>query len=240
MKDTLEKIFLLIAKIVGYFKYSSSPYLYPKKAYQRFCEDEMNDSYLHFKKYFYTSLIMNTKYIKTFTIKRALEKDNDDENFYLEFGVHKGISLNLFSKHLKDKKIYGFDGFVGLKEDWVGTSGGLHLDEKGKIPKLRKNAIPVKGWIQDTLEPFIDEKGVKKIIFANIDVDTYETTKFILQKIKPFLCNGSIIIFDEIYNFPAWKVGEYKALTEEFDESEYKFFAFAADGKQAVIEIIKS
>ena len=34
-----------------------------------------------------------------------------------------------------------------------------------------------------------------------MDVDTYETTKFILETIKPNLINGAIILFDELYNF---------------------------------------
>jgi hypothetical protein len=44
-------------------------------------------------------------------------------------------------------------------------------------------------------------------------------------------------LFDELYNFPGWDVGEYRALTEVFDESEYTFLAFRQDGTQAVIEI---
>ena len=47
-----------------------------------------------------------------------------------------------------------------------------------------------------------------------MDVDTYETTKFVLETIKPHLINGAIILFDELYNFEGWDVGEYKALTE--------------------------
>lgn len=70
-------------------------------------------------------------------------------------------------------------------------------------------------------------------------MDTYETTKFVLNKIKPYLIKNCIILFDELYNFPGWDVGEYKALTETFNESEYKFIAFSSDGLQAVIKIIK-
>jgi hypothetical protein len=33
-------------------------------------------------------------------------------------------------------------------------------------------------------------------------------------------------------------VGEYKALTEVFEQSEYKFEAFAHDGQQALIKIL--
>tara|TARA_B100000941_G_scaffold286898_1_gene261180 strand:- start:1161 stop:1916 length:756 start_codon:yes stop_codon:yes gene_type:complete len=242
--NMIERLALFILKIVKYYRYNTRVYSYPKKAYQRFCEDEMEDSYQNFKKYFYTSLIMKQKYLKPWVIKRSLENDQDPNNFYLEFGVHLGRSIKVFSEFLKNKNngkdrlIYGFDNFTGLKEDWHGTSGALHLDEKEKLPKVNRNVILIKGWIQDTLEKFLSENNVSRISFINIDVDTYETTKYILPLIKPYLFSGSIIIFDEIYNFPGWKVGEYKALIEEFKDEEYKFIAFSDDGKQAAIEII--
>ena len=77
-----------------------------------------------------------------------------------------------------------------------------------------------------------------KISFVNIDVDTYNTTRFILEKIKPYLLKNSIIIFDELYNYPGWSVGEYKALREIFNENDFKFLAFSIDGEQSVIQIL--
>ena len=71
-----------------------------------------------------------------------------------------------------------------------------------------------------------------------MDVDTYETTKFILESIKPNLIKGSIILFDELYNFEGWDVGEYKALREVFNDNEYKFLSFATDSAQVVIKIL--
>jgi hypothetical protein len=52
------------------------------------------------------------------------------------------------------------------------------------------------------------------------------------------LVKGALILFDELYNFEGWDVGEYKALAEVFKESEYKFEAFAHDGQQALIKIL--
>ena len=233
-------------KLIKYVKYKTMVYPYPKKNYQRFCDEEMESSYVNFKPYFYSSLIMKSKYLKPWALKTSLD-NNNSKGFFLEFGVYLGESINLFSKILEtykkakddeNKIIYGFDAFLGLKENWVGTSGALHLPLKSQAPKVNKNVILIKGWIQETLEPFLIKNNVKRIQFVNIDVDTYETTKFILQLIKPLLYSGSIIIFDELYNFPGWKVGEYKALKECFIDSEYKFICFAEDGKQAVIEIL--
>lgn len=52
------------------------------------------------------------------------------------------------------------------------------------------------------------------------------------------MVKGALILFDELYNFEGWDVGEYKALTEVFNESEYKFEAFAYNGQQALIKIL--
>ena len=69
---------------------------------------------------------------------------------------------------------------------------------------MNSNVKIIKEWIQETLTNFLKEKN-QKIAFAHIDVDTYETTKFILKNLKPYLKSGSIIIFDEMYNYPGWK-----------------------------------
>ena len=47
-----------------------------------------------------------------------------------------------------------------------------------------------------------------------MDLDTYESSKFVLEKIKPYLEKNCTLIFDELYNYPGWDVGEYKALKE--------------------------
>ena len=145
---------------------------------------------------------------------------------------------NFLSKFLQQNYIYGFDSFEGLREDMKGhhlTSGTFNLNKK--IPNLKKNIRPRVGWIQDTLPSFLLEKN-PKINFMHIDTDTYETAKFILQNTKKYLCKNSIIVFDELYNFPGWDVGEYKALTETFSANEYKFIGFAQKGEQSVIQII--
>ena len=47
---------------------------------------------------------------------------------------------------------------------------------------------------------FLKEKN-PKINFVHMDVDTYESSKFVLESIKPNLVKGSVILFDELYNF---------------------------------------
>ena len=59
---------------------------------------------------------MDEENIRKYAISEAVSNHNSNY-FYLEFGVHSGGSTKLFSKILKDIKIYGFDSFEGLRED---------------------------------------------------------------------------------------------------------------------------
>ena len=205
--------------------------------YDRYEREEFEKSYNHFKPYFKTSVFLEKHRIQEYAIKESIKNDKNLNFHYLEFGVYVGTSINFFSKYVK--KIYGFDSFEGLKEDWVGmvqTAGTFNLNKK--IPKLNKNVVPIVGWVQDTLDKFLETEN-PKINFIHLDMDTYETTKFVLEKIKPYLIKNSIIIFDELYNYSGWEVGEYKALKETFNEDEYKYLAFCKDREQVVIKIVK-
>ena len=49
---------------------------------------------------------------------------------------------------------------------------------------------------------------------------------------------NAIIHFDELYNYFGWENGEYKALSEVFDESEFEYIMFNIEGKQCAIRIL--
>jgi hypothetical protein len=218
-----------IRKVLNVLKKHMLPdiVLPPKRTYynafEMYLKEEEVKSYNYFKKFFKSSIFLNENDIKTYAIK---------------FGVFQGKSINFFSNILKEKKFYGFDSFEGLNEDWEGSEypkGYFNL--KGKLPKVNNNVELVKGKVQDTLKNFINTRN-PKISFVHIDLDTYESTKFVLSEIKKNLLQGSIILFDELYNFAGWDVGEYKALNEIFSEKEFKFLAFSKNGCQAVIQIL--
>jgi hypothetical protein len=200
-----------------------------------YVKEENKKCYENFKPYFKKSFFLNHKDYHKFIIGRAKENDEFNKKFYLEFGVWVGSTINFFSNYVNT--IYGFDSFEGLREDWVGSEspkGTFNLNRKP--PKLNKNVIPVVGWVQDTLVPFL-EKHKPEINFVHMDMDTYETTKFVLTKIKPYLVKNCIITFDELYNYPGWEVGEYKALKETFNDNEYRYVCFCLNSQQAAIQI---
>ena len=199
-------------------------------------ENTKKECYEHFKEIFKTTVLFKDVWeIRKYGIQNAISNDEQQEGFYLEFGVFKGGSTNFFSKYVK--KLYAFDSFEGLREDWEGSSqgkGAFNLNKK--IPKLNSNIEPIVGFVQDTLDDFL-KKHNPKINFVHLDMDTYPSTKYALERLKPFLNKDAIIIFDELYNYPGWKDGEYKALKEVFKDDEYIFKAFNLSGAQVVIQI---
>ena len=237
MKYT-KKIFYYISRIIYYitpreFKIRSRD-LDPMT---RYIDNEgAKSSFNYFKEIFKKSVLFTSVHeVREYAIKEACSVDKNHEFFYLEFGVFKGTSTNFFSKFVK--KLFAFDSFEGLREDWVGHNLAKgHFNLNKKIPKLNSNIEPVVGFVQDTLEDFL-AKHNPGINFVHFDLDTYNSTKFTLEKIKPYLRKNAIIIFDQIYNYYGWEQGEFKALNEVFNKDEYSYSAFNIRDKQAVIKI---
>lgn len=158
----------------------------------------------------------------------------------MEFGVFTENSINYISKFLdKDKIIYGFDSFIGLRENWYSSVGlkGISFNLNKKLPEVNSNCVLIDGWVQDTLSAFLIEKNVKKIGFVHMDLNTYKSSKYVLEKIKPYLSKNSVIIFDNLYNKIEWKIVEFKALNQVFKENEFKYEVFAYKNEQVLVRI---
>jgi hypothetical protein len=200
-------------------------------------EDNLvNETTIHFNKHFKKSLLFDDKWkIREHAIKTSLLNDKNKEYYYLEFGVFEGTTANYFSKLVK--KLYCFDSFEGLKEDWAGTSdpkSAFNLNKK--VPKLNSNVEPIVGWVEDTLEFFL-KKHNPKINFVHLDMDIYSATRFTLERLKPYLVKNAVILFDELYNYDGWESGEYKALKEIFNENEFEYKSFNLLGCQSMIKL---
>ena len=196
----------------------------------KFFENEMKSS----------SIFIKPKDIRRYAVSQGIKNLTNKEDLFLEFGVFRGESINLFANILKKNnlKIYGFDSFEGLEEDWnmneYNPIGTFSLNKKK--PKVLKNVTLTQGKVQETLDHFLQVKKGKKVIFAHLDMDTYIPTKFTLLKLKPLLVKGSIILFDQFHGYPNWQDHEYKAFKEVFKDEEYKFIAFCES--EVAIEIL--
>jgi hypothetical protein len=237
MKKIIKFILLKISRVIFWItpREFTPP---PKKSILQIKLDEnlYDETFNHFKEHIKQSILFDNNWkVREYAIKTSLLNDKNKEFYYLEFGTWRGRSANFFSKYVK--KLYVFDSFEGLKEDWVGTNkpkGYFNLNKK--IPTLNSNVEPNVGWVEDTLEDFL-KKHNPKINFVHLDMDNFSPTKFTLEKIKPYLVKDAIILFDELYNYLGWEEGEYKALNEVFSKDEYRFKSFNLKGVNSCIQI---
>ncbi|WP_147535410.1 class I SAM-dependent methyltransferase [Bacillus marasmi] len=142
------------------------------------------------------------------------------KGLFIEFGVYKGETINFISSKVEET-VYGFDSFEGLPEDWRdGFPKGVF--QLGTLPSVNYNVELINGWFEESLPKFT-ENHKNNCAFIHIDCDLYTSTKTIFKFLKGKIQSGTVIVFDEYFNYPNWKNGEYKAFEEFIAESKSKF-----------------
>ena len=166
---------------------------------------------------------------------------NLDDYLFLEFGVYKGSSIDIISNF---SKVYGFDSFYGLPEDW--KDGFLdHVkgtySTNGVFKTNNKKVVIIKGLVEDTLKKFL--KINKKIIFIHLDLDIYSSSKFVLSNLKKYINkDGLIIHLGQIYNYTGWQIGEFKAFKEEIIQDKnfkFTFLGFNKNHTSATVKVFR-
>ena len=158
----------------------------------------------------------------------------------LEFGVASGTTLEIIAEELASRKditiVAGFDVFSGLPETWrTGFPKGLF--EQDTIPEVPGAQI-VPGLFEDSLPGFL--KGHhEKLAFLHLDADLYSSTVTVLDLVADRLAVGTVIVFDEYFNFPGWRNHEYRAWTEFVARTgtEFDYLGYTADNEQVVVRI---
>jgi hypothetical protein len=131
-------------------------------------------------------------------------------------------------------RFIAFDSFQGLpkptgpdlsSKDFV--EGKFSNSEDNFMNYITATGVPkdrvtiVGGWFSETLNETTGKKhGIKHAAVVHIDSDLYESAKLVLNFIKPLLVEGTIIIFDDWYNFKGNpNLGEQRAFREWLDEN---------------------
>lgn len=183
---------------------------------------------------------------------------------WLEFGVYRGRSICQLANKTTNI-VYGFDSFEGLPEFWYGDNQKGSFDLRGIIPEgsidgencenpgmfdnspTRKikpwppNVKLIKGWFNDSLPPFLEEHK-DQCALIHIDSDLYSSAKTVLALLKDRISDGTIIMFDEINDYPDYKNHEIKAFAEFLIETglNYKPLIYQNLGcSQGCFKIIK-
>lgn len=126
-------------------------------------------------------------------------------------------------------RFFAFDSFEGLPENedpdiplhWTGDqpmSYPKYLFEKNlKKAKVDMNdVVMVEGFYDQTLTPQLyDEMQIKGASIIHIDCDLYESTKTVLDTIKPLIGDGTVIVFDDFFYY---RGSPYKGERGAFNE----------------------
>jgi predicted O-methyltransferase YrrM len=170
------------------------------------------------------------------------------DGLVLEFGVYTGTTIRFMAERLRGRRVYGFDSFEGLHEPWMHhREGAFKVD---RLPAVPENVTLVKGLFQDTSARFLAEHP-GDIAFLHIDSDLYSSCKYIFDTYGHRIVAGTVVLFDEFFNYPCWTGGEAKAFDEwrEAAGVDYEFVGFTArrgpagptdvaSGQQAAVRIL--
>ncbi|CAF1179182.1 unnamed protein product [Adineta steineri] len=165
------------------------------------------------------------------------------DGLWMEFGVFQGATLSQIAKWKStycsniSQLVYGFDTFTGLPTGWRPgyPPGSLSIPNGTKI-SVPLNAVLVKGLFIDTLPTQLrlldlEYRCTTPVSFVHIDSDTYSSARDVLFLLGTRFVPGTIIIFDELFNYPSYEKHEIKALFEFLSSSNLRFIPLGATDK---------
>lgn len=152
-----------------------------------------------------------------YPLSRVLElPDLDHAGLWLEFGVYEGRSLRMLAANRRAAKVFGFDSFKGLPEDWkAGVPKGSFAVN---TPPVVDGAELVVGMFEDTLPTFNFSELVSLV---HVDCDIGSAAQTALRAVEPNLADVSYVVFDELWNYDGFEKHEMRALYDQLVTAGY-------------------
>jgi hypothetical protein len=160
------------------------------------------------------------------------------DGLYVEFGVFTGGTIRFIARRIGQRIIHGFDSFKGLPEAWSGWNlGSGAFDLKGRLPRVPKNVRLHRGYFEESLPMWLrDNPG--QVAFIHLDCDLYNSTKTVLSLIAPRVSSGTVVLFDEYFNYPNWEQHQFKAFQEFVQEHDVKYIYLGFARQQVAVRIV--
>lgn len=171
------------------------------------------------------------------TLEHALSQVAVD-GLTLEFGVAGGHTLGLIAI-ARPAPVYGFDSFLGLPDNWrTGFSVGAFAE--AAAPRV-SGAELVVGMFADTLPEFLS-RHPGPVAFLHLDADLYSSTSDVLRALEGRLVPGTVVVFDEYFNYPTWEQHEHRAWLESVQRTglPFEYLAYTFDNEQVVVRVLGS
>jgi hypothetical protein len=157
---------------------------------------------------------------KSQILQHALQQVQNDRLF-LEFGVQSGTTINFIAERHRGL-VHGFDSFEGLPEDWIAHRRKGAYTTHGRIPEVRSNVRLHVGLFEQTLPDFAREHN-EPVAFMHVDCDLYLSTKTIFKFLGDRIVSGTVIVFDEYFNYPGWREHEYRAFQDLVSKRNFQY-----------------
>jgi methyltransferase family protein len=180
-----------------------------------------------------------SSYHELFRFAAEVSRESSAE-LVCEFGVWQGRTITALARLFPERTIYGFDAFQGLPEPWRDgyPRGIFHLP---RLPRVPPNVRLVRGWFHETLPTFLHNTP-GQVAFLHIDCDLYSSAKTVLDALRGRLAQGSVILFDEFFNYPGWRAGEYRAWTELVADGGlgFEYLGYTRASRQMAVRITRA
>ncbi len=165
------------------------------------------------------------------------------DGLILEFGVCTGKSINFIAALHPRTVIHGFDSFAGLPEEWKErgiAKGTFAFKDHSFKPPVLNNVVLHVGLFEESLPLFVDTIQNQPIALIHMDADLYESTKTVFKYLGSHIHPGTIIVFDEYFNYNGWENHEHKAFQEFIAESglAYEYISYNSLHEQAAVRIV--
>lgn len=165
------------------------------------------------------------------TLDYALSKSSGS-GIVAEFGVFRGRTLRRIAKSRPD--CHGFDSFQGLPEDWVShwAKGSFAVDSSPRVGTAKLHV----GWFERTIPEFLEQHS-GPAAFLHLDADLYSSTSTVLDNFQERIIPGTVLLFDEYFNFFGWQQQEHKALCDFAEKYRvaYDYLAYNSRGEQVAV-----
>jgi hypothetical protein len=160
------------------------------------------------------------------------------DGFVCELGVYRGQSLNEIARWHSPIEVYGFDTFTGLPEFWRDGFPEGAFDVSSEDLNFEKNCVLYKGLFNQTLPVFLQDV-TEKARLIHVDCDLYSSTISALRVLAPRISVGTVLVFDEYFNYPGWQNHEHKAFLEFLNETglDCTYLAYNKTGQQVAVII---
>ena len=176
------------------------------------------------------------------TLDYAITLLDNDYYHVLEFGVNSGHTIKQLRNSLSDQyKLFGFDSFEGLPEDWTGTTAKKgSMSTNGVIPDI-EGVTFYKGWFVDTIPKY--KQVAQPIALLHVDCDLYSSTIDVLYGLKDFIQSNTVIVFDEWYynhnDIPQHRLHEQKAFYEWVKDFNINYTGYPLiEDERKIIKIV--